>query len=1327
MTFALALVAVARAPASSRGDVVVLSSDPVSVVVEFTPQWLPAVPRPVPGGTSLQFDFEGGGAPPEIRPGSPYISVRTVPLLVGTGGHRVEILDAEYSDTSGVLLAPAPDLAGGGDVPSWIHRPDPALYGTTGFLPADIAVLTDVGAVRGTILGNLVIAPLRYDPASRVLRRYSRIVVRVSSDAPAPGRPGADPMAAGIAVNDPRGQEPSPVSGRQGRTGDATRTTRLAGSVLAQGAWLKLSVTEEGIYRLTGQMLAGAGVPASTDPRSIRVFGNGGAELPLNPLAPVADDLVEVARIVNDAGSPGVLDPSDEVIFYATATRGWKYDPASGRLSHTVNRFWETSYYWITYGGAPGRPMPVLGAAPAADYAAGSVEGKLFREDDRQNILASGLSWLGQSFNAGDRLTYAHQLPGLIAGSTIRYRFRFGSRASSTSSFVVSDHGLQLGTAVTVPGTVVGSYFHDQVLFSTADRAATVSWGDGQSLLNIAYASGSSAGTGYLDWYEVFYERRTVVQADRISFHMPDTGAVIEYRVTGFSGTAVRAFDVSAHDSPALIVTDNHSDTCAFRAAGTPGARRHIALAGPNGYLTPAAIVPVPNQDLHGDPGVADMIIVAHPSLLGAANRLKAFRERPGPSYLAVRVVNVEHIYNEFGGGIPSPVAIRNYFKYAVQTQTPPPRYALLLGDGDYDYRRAVASGPMLMPPWETEATFRPIDTYASDDYFALVDGSERVQLALGRLTAQNASEASTMVDKIIEYETAPVMDTWKTLVTFVADDGLAAAGDDDRFLHLQHGENVANVLPDLFDREKIYLFDYPTEIAAAGRRKPGVNKAIRDAINRGTLVLNFSGHGNPRLWTHEAVFVREDDIPLLTNKGKYFILIAATCNYAYFDAIADQSGAEILTAKPGAGAIAGLSATRVVYAFQNLRMNSTFFSYLFEEDSLGRMVTQRLGDAMFRTKQVLTGSNDEKYFILGDPALIPAFPKRFVVVDSVNHRPADQVVDLYALGLSSVSARIAPDAGAPAWSGSARVSVYDADRLVTINDPTAGTYRYRASGNILFRGEATAALDRLAADFIVPKDISYGEENGRIAIYTWNQSTDGSGYTRNIRIAGTDTTAPPDAHGPVLSLYLDSRDFRPGDEVSSSPTLIVDIADSSGVNTSRAGIGHGLEAWIDDQPAGIDLSDSYRSRPDTYREGVVTHALGPLPAGTHRIRMRAWDTWNNSSTGETVFSVGGAGGLRLANVYNYPNPFSRATNFTFEHNQTSPVDVEVKIYTVAGRLINSVEGRGFGERFVKLPWDGRDREGDELANGVYLYKVIARTVDGKYSGEALGKLSVTR
>jgi flagellar hook assembly protein FlgD len=74
-----------------------------------------------------------------------------------------------------------------------------------------------------------------------------------------------------------------------------------------------------------------------------------------------------------------------------------------------------------------------------------------------------------------------------------------------------------------------------------------------------------------------------------------------------------------------------------------------------------------------------------------------------------------------------------------------------------------------------------------------------------------------------------------------------------------------------------------------------------------------------------------------------------------------------------------------------------------------------------------------------------------------------------------------------------------------------------------------------------------------------------------------------------------------------------------------------------------------------------------------------------------------------------------------------SAIDAEVKIYTVAGRLIQSIQRSAITESFVRIPWDGRDRDGDELANGVYLYKVIAKTQDNRFSNEALGKLSINK
>jgi flagellar hook assembly protein FlgD len=82
---------------------------------------------------------------------------------------------------------------------------------------------------------------------------------------------------------------------------------------------------------------------------------------------------------------------------------------------------------------------------------------------------------------------------------------------------------------------------------------------------------------------------------------------------------------------------------------------------------------------------------------------------------------------------------------------------------------------------------------------------------------------------------------------------------------------------------------------------------------------------------------------------------------------------------------------------------------------------------------------------------------------------------------------------------------------------------------------------------------------------------------------------------------------------------------------------------------------------------------------------------------------------------------------FTMRQNLLTPLNVVVKIYTLAGRLVQSLETLSAGESFVRVPWDGRDHDGDVLANGVYLYKVIAKTTDGRFSSEAIGKVSVLR
>jgi hypothetical protein len=446
-------------------------------------------------------------------------------------------------------------------------------------------------------------------------------------------------------------------------------------------------------------------------------------------------------------------------------------------------------------------------------------------------------------------------------------------------------------------------------------------------------------------------------------------------------------------------------------------------------------------------------------------------------------------------------------------------------------------------------------------------------------------------------------------------------------------------------------------------------------------------------------------------------------------DGLSDQSGGEVLLAMPAAGAVGVFSATRVVFAYDNLLINKTFFANMFPNGLAGAVVPRRLGDIVYDTKQTRTSPNDRKYFLLGDPAMMIGIPELRAFVDSINGIPGTQEAQLRALERSRVNATVRDSATTPVqpFAGEAEVVVYDANQTAQIVDPRAGTKSYQVDGSVLFRGTQTVANGAIEAEFVVPKDISYGNGLGRVVTYFWNAAEEGAGFTANVRIGGTDSTASLDGTGPTVSLYMDSRGFRAGDLVGASPTLIADLADSNGINTSGAGVGHRLEAWLDGAAESIDLTNYYKSKKDTYREGTVEYRLGAQTAGTHRLRMRAWDTYNNSSMSETVFDVGESMGLRLTNVLNYPNPFAGSTLITFEQNQVSGIDAQVRIYTVAGRLIQMLSAVNVTDQRIQIPWDGRDRDGDLVGNGVYLYKVTAKTHDGRYTSEVLGKLSVLR
>ncbi|MGA8264249.1 MAG: FlgD immunoglobulin-like domain containing protein, partial [Ignavibacteriaceae bacterium] len=98
----------------------------------------------------------------------------------------------------------------------------------------------------------------------------------------------------------------------------------------------------------------------------------------------------------------------------------------------------------------------------------------------------------------------------------------------------------------------------------------------------------------------------------------------------------------------------------------------------------------------------------------------------------------------------------------------------------------------------------------------------------------------------------------------------------------------------------------------------------------------------------------------------------------------------------------------------------------------------------------------------------------------------------------------------------------------------------------------------------------------------------------------------------------------------------------------------------------------------------------------------------------------------KILDLYNYPNPFSSDTYFTFKLTQI-PDQLKIRIFTVAGRLIKqfTLNSSNLNYDFNRIYWDGRDADGDPVANGVYLYKVIM-SANGKVQS-LTQKLAIVR
>jgi hypothetical protein len=1284
--------------------------------------------------TNVQF--YGAEAPERSDPRAPDLYRRSATIaLPSAAAPSVEILQRDSRTVRGVRIPAVGDLHR--DEEGGLYRvlpSDRADARWEEYRDAPPALVESIGEVRGVVLGTLRIVPVRPSGDGTSVELHDRLVIRIGfGGGGTMGRLDAatyETLGRVILNIEQVGRSESVQFRREGlRRSEAVQS----GSVLSGGDWYTFTVEEEGMYRLSASALESAGIPVgSIDPGTLRLYSHGGVMLPEHISHERSGDLHEIAIHVQ-TGTDGRLE---HIVFYGRGTTQWEYDAGESLFRHRYNYYTDRTVYFLTYGGVAGRRME----AQASLEESSPVRPQYFishlvHREPLRNLLGSGREWMGETFNPGGVSVFTNALQGYTASvnEPIRYRVQVAARAPVQTRFRIADQSVQLGE-IPMGGihldSETGAYASRGVL-GRYTRTGTLPEGN-RSALRFEYLAGDRS-TGFLEWFEIHYPREFRAADDHLKFRGPDGGGVIEYSIGNFNSTQIAAYDVTDHSSVRRITGAAISPGASIRfqasqAAGSP--RRYIAVAAA-GYRSVGELEAVENSNVRGMAGGPELIIITHRDLLGEAERLRQHRETFAANSVSAVTIDVQYIYNEFSGGMPDPTAIRDFLHHAYNTWQPQPRYVLLFGAGSYDYRNVLEARMNYIPTYQSQESISRINTYTSDDFFVyfgepLASQAMRPSMAIGRLNAVSPDDARVIVDKIIHYETNSDYGPWRNRVTFVADNHLSTGTRIERF-HTTDTETLAmRYTPEQFEKRKIYALEYSIEQTAHGRRIPEANREIVRHFNDGTLLMNWMGHGNPRVWAHENIFDIRTTIPQLNNRDRLAFITAATCDFGRMDDPDEQSGAELLISREQGGAIGVLSASRIVRPFENARFVNTLYAHVLHESN--GSASMRIGDALFATKSSYNQLNDIKYILLGDPTLRLLVPEHRAAIETINETSVEDTLELMALQKVHIHGTLRLRNGEllDDFTGRLSIEVYDSDRTIRLEEPPWTGDEYIKSGNVMFRGESSVSRGEFSSAFVVPKDISHEGDLGRIALYFWEDGMDGRGYTRLIRFGGIDTSAAADTEGPGIHLYLEDRNFRSGDLVSERPQLIVDLFDESGINISGGGIGHRIEAWLNDGE-GIDLSDYYVGAVDSYQEGTVEYRLGELDAGPHHLRLRAWDVYNNSSVEEIFFQVSGSDRLSLQNVYNYPNPFGGETVFTFQHNQGVPIDVEIKVYTVAGRLIAQLRQYSVTDRFVRVPWSGRDDDGDRLANGVYLYKVVARTVDGEFTSEALGRMAVMR
>jgi hypothetical protein len=1107
------------------------------------------------------------------------------------------------------------------------------------------------------------------------------------------------------------------------------QSVQAQSSVLSSGTWYKIATTQTGVHKINAAFLKKAGIDLSkVNPQYIRLYGNGGALLPQANNLSRPEGLIENAiEVIGE--NDGKFDENDYVIFYAESPHIVYYDTLAQRLRHQNHYYSDSTFYFLTIADTKGLRIRNGNIAQSSQVVT-SFDDFRFHEFDLRNLISSGAKelsgsgreWYGEAFGINTELSFDYTIEGLLPDSPIKI-----SSAAVGTAYVSTQLNLKLNNAS------IGSHIFEPIragqydakgvydlkgIENTSTFNTTIQNGNTVKLTYTHNKGSQSSATAYLNYFEIqskralqFYDSQTIVRSLE-SLNSIST----QFKITQAS-TQSKIWDISDARVPENIAYTLSGSGAEF-GIQTQGKLKTFVLFADKNLLEPLTIQKIPNQNIRAVE-TPDLLIITLPQWKTQAERLAEFRKTNDG--LSVLVTTIDEVYNEFASGKPDVSAIRDFARLLWQKNPGKLKYLLLFGDATYDYKNnhqfSYVNPNLYIPTYESRESLNPVFTFSSDDYFGFLEphegewlensqGNHTLDISIGRLPVKSVEEAKNVVDKLMYYaRNAKTIGRWRGKISFVADDG-------DANIHQEDADRIASII-ETQDKNltinKIYLDNFRQITTASGTIAPDANKSLNKAVNEGSLIVNYSGHGGPDGWTEEKILTT-DQIESWRNLNNMPLFLTATCSFGRFDDPSVVSGAELAMLSPRGGAIGLLTTTRPVFSYTNYLLNNAFYSAFVLQKNTGN---RRVGDIFRITKNnSLSSVNNRNFSLLGDPSMKLAYPADKVTITKINNQnPENQTLKALAkVKIEGVVNESGSDKIKNDFNGYILVTVFDKSSTISTLGQKAEKFSYQIYQNKIFEGRVSVKNGVFTVNFIVPKDINYQLGQGKINCYavSADSSSDAIGSFDQILVGGSEPITTIDTKGPEIELFVDK-----------SNVVQARISDESGINLSQAGIGHEMLLTINDTMQ-IIVNQYFMSDED-YTKGFINYTLGKLPAGVYTIKLKIWDIYNNSTEASLEFIVENEK-FRLLQSYNYPVPFQGASSFFIEHNaEGEDIEFEIKVFDQSGRTI--FEKSELCYSCLPTLNIGMNIDPQDLTIGIYYYRITAIISDHRIKTYSSGKL----